>query len=462
MMPTLTLANNFLKRAIQSAYSDYYRNKFGKKSKQHLKPSNRTHHGIMHAIGCATLVPQIDKLYREHVTDYPETIANISAAFECSEQDFITLVQTAAVFHDSGRQGDGVDRWDHQSSLALEAYLVSQGIPQNLAKLMQLLIQFKDDAAQFAIEVNRLPELGGLDAEYVRHLMNTADTLEVIRVRAVFGCEYLPIYSIERSKFYSYQEVHAKVHALIQATATNINNEHRDGYDKHTIIGINGEKTHIKHTRHNRDSKQHDAAYEQFIQSMIEQDKDEDAAFEAPIKLDLRVSELNEAFNAALESLGKKIAQLRQQLNRVVPEEENQGAHQLILAYNANELQKKYVVASYVHDKLIAYRDAYISDPAATLGDFQNNCRALLDQDGKIAIQTAQAEGAELEEKEYSINDTLGPHRIAWSFKQLIESILKSLEMGSGLSLGSRFFKPESARTLDIIKDSVDQLNNPP
>lgn len=429
------LAQNFLIQAIQRAYTDCYGKRFRHKT-DHLKPSHRVLHGIMHAIGCATLVPQVDQLYREHVSDYSDTIGKISAAFQCSEQDLITLVQTVGVFHDAGREADGVDSWDHESALLLENYLLSCHIPANLAKLMRLLIEDKDNPRQFAIDTKIIDELESLDAEYLRHLLNTADTLEVIRVRKVFDCRYLALCSISAEKILNAAELEEKVYELIQTTATKINNEHRDVYTKHSILGFDKQTIQLKQEHHNNDLRQHDEAYLKF----------------------LGLSRLNIAFTASLESFGKKIDRLRQRLKN----KDIESALQLTLEPNANELQKKFVLASYVYERLANFYDDYVNDPNVSLDEFQENCRTLLDNESRIRIPRAHADNEELEDQDYNINEVLGQQRNAWSFRALIESILKSLELSSGLNLGSRFFKPESAMKLDLIKDSVDKLQKPP
>jgi hypothetical protein len=155
------------------------------------------------------LIPDLHRLYQAHVEDYQSSLDAITAAFgiEDSEQ-LIRFVQIAALFHDSGRQADGPDLWETQSGTHLDQYLthLAPGIrpPHGFIQLLKLAVIHKDSRADFlrAVQPYRTTLTDG-QIDYLRHLINTADTIEIIRCRTVFNGAYLPIQALPDSKMRS-------------------------------------------------------------------------------------------------------------------------------------------------------------------------------------------------------------------------------------------------------------------
>jgi hypothetical protein len=264
------LSHDFFKKAVKFAYLEYYGKPFpkDKKGNDQLKPSNRFYHGIMHALGCVELIPKVDKLYRKHVSDYPETMDKIAEAFGYSTKELLILVQTAALFHDTGRQADGIDYWDNDSANILYKYLTDQDIPQNLATLLKLTIQCKDNLAEFKREAAEIPEINGLEIDYLRHLINNADTFEVIRVRKQFECRYLQIpQHVANNQLKDQDSLPDDITQLVVDTANKINGEYRDCFSHHSILNTkkgNLMYDEVKNYPHNIDNALHDECFDSY------------------------------------------------------------------------------------------------------------------------------------------------------------------------------------------------------
>ncbi|AHE66193.1 SidE phosphodiesterase domain-containing protein [Legionella oakridgensis] len=226
---------DILKHALKKAYTEYYGKPYDNRPLPVLKASYRHHHGILHAIGCMELIPKIHKLYCSHVYNYEHTIAELANAFKISSEDLLTLIQATALFHDSGRQGDGIDYWDKESSDNLYNFLITQNIAPELAQLLKLAIQYKDNQAAFIAESSQIPKLAHLtatniNADYVRQLVNMADTLEVIRVRRVFDYHHLPIMQLPEEVLLQSASLSDEVDALVISVARRIHKENRAYY----------------------------------------------------------------------------------------------------------------------------------------------------------------------------------------------------------------------------------------
>ena len=232
------LQKNFFNRAVSFAYTAYYGHPFphSNSHKTKLAASNRLHHGILHALACADNILNIHAFYQTHVSDYQETITNIAAAFKLSENDLMTLIQTTALFHDAGRQADGVDRWDEESAEILYDYLIKQDVDRELASLLKRMISCKDDPVRFNEESKKIQTLGHLNAEYLRQLMNTVDTLEVIRVRREFRCQFLPIYSVPNHLLKQSKTLKKDVRWLVECAVNKIRAEARDACKEHRVV----------------------------------------------------------------------------------------------------------------------------------------------------------------------------------------------------------------------------------
>jgi len=159
-----------------------------------FRTRQRLSHGILHVIAAADLIGKIHEQYKQARKYSPaeQDLQDLAAHFNLSSETLLTLVKVAAIFHDSGRKGDGIDRWDEESADNLESYLSEKsgihGLNKNLIKLLGNTIRYKDDTAGFykaCLELG-LAEIKSLQADYLRQLLNNADTLEVLRCRDSF------------------------------------------------------------------------------------------------------------------------------------------------------------------------------------------------------------------------------------------------------------------------------------
>ena len=145
----------------------------------------RSLHGIQHVSRAALYVPVLANLFRKYSD--PE-------AFALSDED-IKLLQIAALFHDSAREDEGEDRWDHESAILLYCYLTQTlGVDKIKAKLIAEAAANKDpDAAtgQLAWQFNAIPEP---IKNIYQKIIHDADCLDIIRVRSYFQADYLDFF----------------------------------------------------------------------------------------------------------------------------------------------------------------------------------------------------------------------------------------------------------------------------
>ena len=153
----------------------------------------RYHHGIQHVTRAGLYVPVLANLYRKHGD--PE-------ADKLTDED-IKLLQIAALYHDSARQNEGVDEWDHESAVFLYSYLTSVlHVEKQKAKLLAEAVANKDPNKKgyFVIE-----ESGpGITSwrwqkehpakNIYQKLIHDADCLDIIRARDNFDATHLDFY----------------------------------------------------------------------------------------------------------------------------------------------------------------------------------------------------------------------------------------------------------------------------
>ena len=118
-----------------------------------------------------------------------------------------------------------------------------------------------------------------------------------------------------------------------------------------------------------------------------------------------------------------------------------------------SELKIKHAVALAVNEQLSTFYKQYISDHTLSITDFKTNCNDLLGDEGKVTIKIENADNV-LEDTEVKVKEILCQQRDEWSFKGVMEYLLKSI----GWESGARFFQPDSAGKLDKIEASVNRL----
>ena len=145
-------------------------------------------HGIQHVSRAALYIPVFANLYRKHGDLESQKL---------TETD-IKLLQIAALFHDSAREDEGEDRWDHESAIFLYCYLTRiLGINQDKAKLIAEATANKDpnkkgyftiiDSDTITWQWNEARN----EKNIYQRLLHDADCLDIIRARDTFDATYL-------------------------------------------------------------------------------------------------------------------------------------------------------------------------------------------------------------------------------------------------------------------------------
>ena len=111
-----------------------YRHIYGLPFSYHESGNRRYIHSILHASRAAIYIPALANLYRKFGDQEALAIAN----------EDLKLIQIAALLHDSGREGDGVDMWDQDSGILTYKYLLKLGVAKEKAKLFAEAVTNKD------------------------------------------------------------------------------------------------------------------------------------------------------------------------------------------------------------------------------------------------------------------------------------------------------------------------------
>ncbi|NYO85813.1 hypothetical protein G4A66_28115, partial [Escherichia coli] len=96
---------------VRWAYDNIYR--YSYQDSHQESTIARFHHGIQHVTRAANYACAFANLYRRHGNEEAQNL---------TETD-IKLIQIALLFHDSAREGDDEDLWDHESAIFLYYYL---------------------------------------------------------------------------------------------------------------------------------------------------------------------------------------------------------------------------------------------------------------------------------------------------------------------------------------------------
>ncbi|HLB41363.1 MAG TPA: SidE phosphodiesterase domain-containing protein [Gammaproteobacteria bacterium] len=183
-------------------------------------------HGIQHVSRVALYILIFANLYRKY-GDH-EAIQLTS--------DNIKLLQIAAVFHDSAREDEGVDQWDHESAIFLYCYLTRLlGVDRATAKLMAEAIANKDVNASGYFVIDETPKDGiywALESSQptkniYQRLIHDADCLDIIRARVNFDGQHLDFYKKFGTNSFAFEEL-----AYFIAEARNLIEIHGDSCNR--------------------------------------------------------------------------------------------------------------------------------------------------------------------------------------------------------------------------------------
>ena len=156
-------------------------------------------HGLTHVSRAAHYIPVFANLYRKHRVKDSDTLT----------KEDIKLLQIAALFHDSAREDENEDQWDHESALLLYHYLRQVlGINKEKACLIAEATANKDlhKTGYFRINEGEDGQISGqFDSSITKEnyqkniyhqLIHDVDCLDIIRARPAFDAKYLDFYQI--------------------------------------------------------------------------------------------------------------------------------------------------------------------------------------------------------------------------------------------------------------------------
>lgn len=179
--------------AYENIYSYFYPNSY-----QDEDDLARVYHGIQHVSRAALYAKVFANLYRKHGDKEAENL---------SEED-LKLIQIAILFHDSAREDEGEDHWDHESAIFLYYYLTRiLGVDVHKAKFIAEATANKDPSPEkgyFELIENTEGEItwqftqneDGLfpPKNIFQKIIHDCDCLDIIRARNQFDGTYLDFY----------------------------------------------------------------------------------------------------------------------------------------------------------------------------------------------------------------------------------------------------------------------------
>lgn len=168
----------------------------GRLISRHKTP--RDVHGVMHATRVASYIDILHKFKSTQLLDqqnksdlFPnQAIQSLAVKFHIQPEDILTLTKYAAFFHDSAREAEGEDYWDHRSAENCYEFLKYKGISEDVARFFATAAKFKSDPEKFQQYCKNEKFTPTDFYHYIRQLIQTADGLDVMRCRDVFEAKY--------------------------------------------------------------------------------------------------------------------------------------------------------------------------------------------------------------------------------------------------------------------------------
>lgn len=185
--------------AYENIYSYFYPNSY-----QDEDDLARLYHGIQHVSRAALYAKVFANLYRKHGDKEAENL---------SEED-LKLIQIAILFHDSAREDEEEDHWDHESAIFLYYYLTRiLGVDAQKAKFIAEATANKDPSPEkgyFELIENKKGEItwqftkneeGQFPIKNIyQKIIHDCDCLDIIRARNQFDGTFLDFYKEIASK----------------------------------------------------------------------------------------------------------------------------------------------------------------------------------------------------------------------------------------------------------------------
>lgn len=163
------LKKRFSKEA-ESIFKETYLRPYDGSHKENLYalPIERPTHGARHASRVAAYIPILINFCKE--IGYPEEVFSIT-------EEEITLLQLAALFHDSARKNDNEDIWEKESADLFKEYLKKKGMGDDPAAL------------RFSRYISRQ------EKDFFNLLLETADSLDIMRCKKSLQLEKTPLFT---------------------------------------------------------------------------------------------------------------------------------------------------------------------------------------------------------------------------------------------------------------------------
>lgn len=187
--------NSTIEDHVRAAYELIYRHPYKGTTRSESQP--REFHGIAHVSRVAFYITVFYGLYKS--CELVET--------KLTDEE-IKLVQIAGIFHDSAREGDGVDLWDRDSAELLYYYLttVLSINPDKAAPFCEAIANkdYKPLNGYYRLVINNetcvikwvLDSKYNLAPTIYQRLLHDADCLDIIRARPKFDPTYLHFYQL--------------------------------------------------------------------------------------------------------------------------------------------------------------------------------------------------------------------------------------------------------------------------
>lgn len=158
----------------------------------------RSIHGLRHATRVAQFVKMLHISRSEHILDaqgQPDTfptraVDKVADFFGITPEDVLMLTQVAAFFHDSAREDEAEDKWDHRSAENCYDFLIKKGIKEDIARFFANAARYKSDGKKFNDYLKnslQIPKTELSEFHYIRQLIAFSDTLDIMRCKPEFN-----------------------------------------------------------------------------------------------------------------------------------------------------------------------------------------------------------------------------------------------------------------------------------
>ena len=182
----------------------------------------RVTHGAMHAARVTAYVKILHLFRQDQFDPAIRELIEFTRVYNLSIVQIVHLTQIAALFHDVGRENEGIDHWDEESANECLNFLKTEidSLPDCITQLIANTISYKDNKEGFfnaAISLGLTNQVA-IAADYLRQLIHDADCLDVMRVRKTFKMQFLDIVNSP-----GLEQVTDKISDLVKETRTLIN-----------------------------------------------------------------------------------------------------------------------------------------------------------------------------------------------------------------------------------------------